>query len=169
MNRQAPDLIDRPGAWPDEGLQRMWLGRGAPTPGNARTAATSRRSSTDLRRSPRRWRPIEHGFPQGVLRRPGRTGGEQLLVSAPVALLIIWAMEGATPGAAGGFLEIGCGTGYVLGGIRAALPATEAHRAARSSPPASTSRRTGSLGASFYQIDARSLPYRGRVRRDRRV
>jgi SAM-dependent methyltransferase len=62
---------------------------------------------------------------------------------------------------AGDVLEIGCGTGFVLGGIRAVLPraqlvATEAYShglryaARRVSPP-----------CAFLQMDARALPYVG--------
>jgi SAM-dependent methyltransferase len=61
---------------------------------------------------------------------------------------------------AGNVLEVGCGSGYVLGGLRAVLPSAKivgseisadglSYAAARVSPP-----------CQFLQMDARAIPYR---------
>lgn len=71
--------------------------------------------------------------------------------------LIVWALQRYFPGFAS-FVEVGCGTGYVLQGVAAAFPAatllgTEVHTeglhyAARRVPR-----------AAFLQIDARHMPF----------
>jgi SAM-dependent methyltransferase len=72
--------------------------------------------------------------------------------------LIVWAMTKYFPRCTR-FLEIGCGTGFVLSGIRSAFPSAELtgseilgaglEIAAKRVP-----------SASFYQMDARSIPFR---------
>ena len=72
--------------------------------------------------------------------------------------LIIWAMRRYVPECRT-FLEIGCGTGYVLSGVRSAFPTAEL---------SGSEIFTTGLGfaakrvpsASFYQMDARSIPFR---------
>jgi SAM-dependent methyltransferase len=72
--------------------------------------------------------------------------------------LIIWAMKRYFPESRR-FLEIGCGTGYVLSGIHAAFPQTkltgsEIFTAGLDFAAARVP------GASFYQMDARGIPFR---------
>jgi SAM-dependent methyltransferase len=72
--------------------------------------------------------------------------------------LIIWAMRRYVPDVRS-FLEIGCGTGFVLRGVRAAFPSVEL---------SGSEVFTAGLGfaaqrvpsARFYQMDARHIPFR---------
>jgi SAM-dependent methyltransferase len=72
--------------------------------------------------------------------------------------LIIWAMQRYLPETRS-FLEIGCGTGFVLGGVREAFPAAELS----GSEIFTTGLRFAAErvpSARFYQMDARSIPFR---------
>jgi SAM-dependent methyltransferase len=72
--------------------------------------------------------------------------------------LILWAMRTYLPDPSR-FLEIGCGTGFVLGGIRTAFPSTELTGSeVFSAGLAFAAERVPS--ATFYQMDARSIPFR---------
>ena len=72
--------------------------------------------------------------------------------------LLIWALRRYFPHARN-FLEIGCGTGFVLAGIAAAAPQLELHASEVSSGglPYAASRTPA---AAFLQMDARAIPYR---------
>ncbi|MCC7483977.1 MAG: class I SAM-dependent methyltransferase [Burkholderiales bacterium] len=73
--------------------------------------------------------------------------------------LIIWALERYFPGAKS-FLEVGCGTGYVISGVTAALPGLAATGSeAGLSGLAFAARRAPR--AAFLQMDARRIPYEG--------
>ena len=63
----------------------------------------------------------ERGFPRGVLRRAGRGSRPATSGSAPGTSSSSGRCSG-TSRTAGSFLEIGCGTGFVLSGIHAADP-----------------------------------------------
>jgi SAM-dependent methyltransferase len=72
--------------------------------------------------------------------------------------LIIWAMQTYQPDCER-FLEVGCGTGFVLSGIRTAFPSTELSGSEIfSAGLAFAAERVPS--ASFYQMDARAIPFR---------
>ena len=72
--------------------------------------------------------------------------------------LIVWAMRTYFP-ACRSFLEIGCGTGFVLSGIRAAFPSVElAGSELFAAGLEFAAKRVPS--ASLYQMDARSIPFR---------
>jgi SAM-dependent methyltransferase len=72
--------------------------------------------------------------------------------------LIIWAMRTYFPESRR-FLEIGCGTGYVLSGIHSAFPATELTGSEIFTAGLDfAAKRVPS--ASFYQMDARAIPFR---------
>ena len=72
--------------------------------------------------------------------------------------LLTWTLRRYFPGARN-FLEIGCGTGFVLAGIAAAAPQLGLHASEVSSGglPYAASRTPG---AEFLQMDARAIPYR---------
>ncbi|WGS54149.1 class I SAM-dependent methyltransferase [Paraburkholderia sp. D15] len=71
--------------------------------------------------------------------------------------LIVWAASRyMTPGAH--FCEIGCGTGYVLSGLANAFPATQ-FSATEIYPEALTFAAGRVPRASFYQMDARHIPF----------
>lgn len=73
--------------------------------------------------------------------------------------LIVWAMGMYLPGRRN-FLEIGCGTGFVLSGIRAAYPTIELSGSEIfSAGLAFAAKRVPS--AQFSQMDARHIPFRG--------
>ena len=71
--------------------------------------------------------------------------------------LIVWALQRYFPGFSD-FLEVGCGTGYVLQGVAGAFPGTRM---------TATEAQTAGLrfaaqrvpGAAFLQMDARHMPY----------
>ena len=72
--------------------------------------------------------------------------------------LIVWAMRKYFP-ECGSFLEIGCGTGFVLGGIRSAYPSAELSGSEIFSAGLEiAAKRVPS--ASFYQSDAQDIPFR---------
>ncbi len=72
--------------------------------------------------------------------------------------LIIWAMQTYRPDCER-FLEVGCGTGFVLSGIRTAFPSAElAGSEISSTGLAFAAERVPS--AAFYQMDARAIPFR---------
>jgi SAM-dependent methyltransferase len=72
--------------------------------------------------------------------------------------LTIWAMRRYVPDVRS-FLEIGCGTGFVLSGVRAAFPSVELSGSeVFTAGLAFAARRVPS--ARFYQMDARSIPFR---------
>ena len=72
--------------------------------------------------------------------------------------LIVWAMKTYFPDCQR-FLEIGCGTGFVLSGIRSACPSIELSGSEIfSTGLAFAARRVPS--AQFYQMDARNIPFR---------
>jgi SAM-dependent methyltransferase len=72
--------------------------------------------------------------------------------------LIAWAMRTYVPGCTS-FLEIGCGTGFVLGRLRADHPSIELAGAEVSSAGlAFAAERVPD--AAFYQMDARAIPFR---------
>ena len=72
--------------------------------------------------------------------------------------LIVWAMTKYFPGCKS-FLEIGCGTGWVLTGIRSAFPSAELTGSEILVAGLEiASERVPS--ARFYQMDARSIPFR---------
>jgi SAM-dependent methyltransferase len=72
--------------------------------------------------------------------------------------LIIWAMQRYVPDVQS-FHEIGCGTGFVLSGIRGAFPSAELSGSELFTAGLSfAARRVPS--ARFYQMDARSIPFR---------
>ena len=71
--------------------------------------------------------------------------------------LLLWALERYFPGARS-FLEIGCGTGYVLAGVGAACPAMRLSGSEISHAGlAHDAHRVP--GASLFQMDARSIPF----------
>jgi len=73
--------------------------------------------------------------------------------------LIVWALGRYFPGAKR-FLEVGCGTGFVLAGIAAAFPALEvAGSEVAAEGLAFASRRVPA--ARLIQMDARRIPFRG--------
>lgn len=73
--------------------------------------------------------------------------------------LIIWALERFFPDARN-FLEIGCGTGFVLSGVAAAIPQLEVSgsevQSAGLNYAADRVKR-----AELFQMDARSIPFKG--------
>ena len=71
--------------------------------------------------------------------------------------LLVWALRRHFP-AARNFLEIGCGTGFVLAGIARAMPQLAIHASEISSSglPYAASRVPR---AEFFQMDARAIPY----------
>ena len=72
--------------------------------------------------------------------------------------LIIWAMQTYRPDCER-FLEVGCGTGFVLSGIRTAFPSAELSGSEIfSAGLAFAAERVPS--ATFYQMDARAIPFR---------
>jgi SAM-dependent methyltransferase len=72
--------------------------------------------------------------------------------------LIVWAMKTYLPDCRS-FLEVGCGTGFVLSGIHSAFPAIELSGSEIFSAGLDfAARRVPS--AQFYQMDARSIPFR---------
>jgi SAM-dependent methyltransferase len=72
--------------------------------------------------------------------------------------LLIWALQRYFP-EAGNFLEIGCGTGYVLSGIRKALPElTVCGSEVFSSGLSFAAERLP--GIELFQMDARRIPFR---------
>jgi SAM-dependent methyltransferase len=72
--------------------------------------------------------------------------------------LIIWAMRRHVPDVRT-FLEIGCGTGFVLSGVRAAFPSVELSGSEIFS--AGLAFAAGCVpSARFYQMDARNIPFR---------
>ena len=72
--------------------------------------------------------------------------------------LIIWAMRRYLPSPRN-FLEIGCGTGFVLSGLRAAFPSAELSGSeVFTAGLAVAAERVPS--ARFYQMDAREIPFR---------
>ncbi len=72
--------------------------------------------------------------------------------------LIVWAMRTYFPDCQR-FLEIGCGTGFVLSGIRSAFPSAELSGSEIfSAGMAFAAKRVPS--AQFYQMDARNIPFR---------
>jgi len=72
--------------------------------------------------------------------------------------LIIWAMRRYVPDLRT-FLEIGCGTGFVLSGVRVAFPSVELSGSEIfSAGLAFAAERVPS--ARFYQMDARNIPFR---------
>lgn len=72
--------------------------------------------------------------------------------------LIIWALGRFFPGARS-FLEVGCGTGFVLAGIAAAFPGLKLAGSEVSSHGVSFAARRAP-GAGLMQMDARRIPYR---------
>jgi SAM-dependent methyltransferase len=72
--------------------------------------------------------------------------------------LIVWAIRTYFP-ACSTFLEIGCGTGFVLSAVRAAYPSAELSGSeVFSAGLAIAAKRVPS--ATFYQMDARHIPFR---------
>lgn len=72
--------------------------------------------------------------------------------------LIVWAMKTYFPDCRT-FLEVGCGTGFVLSGIRSAYPSIELSGSEIFSTGLGfAARRVPS--AQFYQMDARDIPFR---------
>lgn len=72
--------------------------------------------------------------------------------------LIIWSMQTYRPDCER-FLEVGCGTGFVLSGIRTAFPSAELSGSEIfSAGLAFAAERVPS--ATFYQMDARAIPFR---------
>lgn len=71
--------------------------------------------------------------------------------------LLVWALRRYFP-AARSFLEIGCGTGFVLAGIRAALPALTLSGAEVFSEGLAFA-ATRVPGAALFQMDARHIPF----------
>lgn len=72
--------------------------------------------------------------------------------------LIVWALRAHFP-AARRFLEVGCGTGFVLAGVRRAFPEWEL--AGSELFPAGLEFAGGRVpDAALYQVDARRLPFR---------
>jgi SAM-dependent methyltransferase len=71
--------------------------------------------------------------------------------------LLVWALRRYFPDATS-FLEIGCGTGFVLSGIRRALPALKLSGAEVFSEGLSYA-EARVPGASFLQMDARHIPF----------
>jgi SAM-dependent methyltransferase len=71
--------------------------------------------------------------------------------------LICWALQSHLPSACS-FLEVGCGTGFVLAGLQAAVPHL---RLAGSDlfPQALTFARVRAPDATLYQMDARRIPF----------
>jgi len=71
--------------------------------------------------------------------------------------LIIWALQRQTP-AFTDFLEVGCGTGYVLQGVAAAFP--QARLSASEAQTEGLQFAAARVpGASFLQMDARRMPF----------
>ena len=72
--------------------------------------------------------------------------------------LILWALDRHFPGASS-FLEVGCGTGYVLSGVRRAHPATKLQGSEiDASGLGFAARRVGNT--ELIQMDARRMPFR---------
>lgn len=72
--------------------------------------------------------------------------------------LIVWAMKTYFPDCER-FLEIGCGTGFVLSGIRSACPSIELSGSEIFSAGLAFA-ATRVPSAQFYQMDARKIPFR---------
>ena len=72
--------------------------------------------------------------------------------------LIVWALQRYFPKAEG-FLEIGCGTGFVLSGIREALPELTLFGSEIFAPGLSFA-ATRLPGVELFQMDARRMPFR---------
>lgn len=73
--------------------------------------------------------------------------------------LLIWAISQHFPDARS-MLEIGCGTGYVMQGVRRAMPQIEL-TGAELYPQGLTKARERVPGADFVQLDATRIPYDG--------
>lgn len=71
--------------------------------------------------------------------------------------LLIWAMQRFAPSART-FLEIGCGTGFVMTGVQAAFPALTVSGAEYFGEGLSFAAQRNPRAA-FYQMDARSIPF----------
>lgn len=71
--------------------------------------------------------------------------------------LIVWALRRHFP-RAGRFLEVGCGTGFVLAGVRAAFPAWEL-AGSDLFPEGLEFARQRVPGAALFQMDARRIPF----------
>jgi SAM-dependent methyltransferase len=72
--------------------------------------------------------------------------------------IILWALEKYFPNA-GSFFEIGCGTGFVLQGIRSAFPNVELHGSEIYNQGLRFAKRRVPT-AMLYQMDARHIPFR---------
>jgi SAM-dependent methyltransferase len=71
--------------------------------------------------------------------------------------LLVWSLRKYFPGARS-FFEVGCGTGFVLAGVAAAIPGLQLYGSEISSiGMAHALKRVA--GATFLQMDARSIPY----------
>jgi SAM-dependent methyltransferase len=73
--------------------------------------------------------------------------------------LLVWALNKYFPGP-GHYLEIGCGTGYVLGGVAAARPDFTLHASEISSRGLPFAARRVPA-AQLFQMDAREIPFVG--------
>ena len=73
--------------------------------------------------------------------------------------LILWALDRYFPGLRS-FLEVGCGTGFVLSGVRAAHPALAVTGSEVATEGLGFAARR-MPGANLVQMDARHIPYRG--------
>lgn len=73
--------------------------------------------------------------------------------------LIVWSIKHYFPGARS-MLEVGCGTGYVLSGVRAALPSMRlaGSEVSVAGLPFAAER---AKDVDLYQMDARQLPFKG--------
>lgn len=72
--------------------------------------------------------------------------------------LVLWALTRYFPGA-GSLLEVGCGTGFVLGAIASAFPNLDVVGTEIHSEPLDVAARRAP-GATLLQLDARAIPYR---------
>jgi SAM-dependent methyltransferase len=73
--------------------------------------------------------------------------------------LIVWMLRRHFPAAAR-FLEVGCGTGFVLRGVRAALPDLSLSGSEMYSEALTFARDRVGDDAALYQMDARDIPFR---------